>query len=112
MTAAIHKEVRTAGVLFLTGDGKIVMQRRDSGAPTSPNRLGFFGGHMNRGEEPIDTIIREVHEETSVPTHEIEYRFIDIIKVPPAPGHNVANPFYVFTAQIKDWHYKVFEGKG
>jgi 8-oxo-dGTP diphosphatase len=107
-----HKEVTTAGVIFLTKDGQVVLQRRDAKAPTSPNKLGLFGGHLNRGEGPIDAIVREVHEETSVPLEEISYQFIGKVNVPPSPGHDTWNPFYIFKATLKDEHFRVFEGRG
>lgn len=106
------KSVKTVGIIFMTKDGRIVLQRRDGRAPTSPNKLALFGGHMREGEEPLDAISREVHEETSIPPEDISYQFIDLITVPPAPGHDVWNPVYVFMAVLKDEHFKVFEGKG
>jgi len=106
------KTVTTAGILFWTDENTLVLQRRDAKAPTSANKLGLFGGHFREDEEPIDAIIREIHEETTVPLDEISYQFIDAIATPPAPGHDVANVCYVFSAKIKDWHFKVFEGKG
>ena len=42
--------------LQIKGTDKLVFQRRDDRAPTSPNMLGFFGGHLDDpSEETVNT---------------------------------------------------------
>jgi 8-oxo-dGTP diphosphatase len=43
--------------LVLTADKKILMQQR-------PDSVNAFGGHMEPGETPVQTVIRELEEET------------------------------------------------
>jgi 8-oxo-dGTP pyrophosphatase MutT (NUDIX family) len=39
------------------------LQKRDAGAPLYPNQFGFFGGHVEPGEEREHAVVREVEEE-------------------------------------------------
>jgi 8-oxo-dGTP diphosphatase len=51
------------GCLVLTKDCKILLQQRGPAFPTYPNYLSEFGGHIEEGEQPIQTMIRELKEE-------------------------------------------------
>jgi len=44
----------------------VFLQKRDSGAPLFPNHFGFFGGHLEEGENPDQTIVREIKEELDI----------------------------------------------
>jgi 8-oxo-dGTP diphosphatase len=54
---------RCVGCLVLRHDNKIVLQLRDSDAPTFPGHLATFGGSIDEGEKPIEALIRELKEE-------------------------------------------------
>jgi len=44
-------------------DDRFLLQHRDNDAPTYPGYWGFFGGAIESGESPYESIQREVHEE-------------------------------------------------
>jgi 8-oxo-dGTP pyrophosphatase MutT (NUDIX family) len=39
------------------------LQKRDAHAAVNPGVYGFFGGHVENGETPEDTLLREILEE-------------------------------------------------
>lgn len=51
------------GCLVLSQDNKIVLQQRDGEAPTFPHHLSTFGGGIEKGESPLEALVRELHEE-------------------------------------------------
>lgn len=55
-----------AGVLLVGGEGRVLLQHRDANAPSSPNRWGTPGGHIEPGESPLEAVRREVLEETGL----------------------------------------------
>jgi 8-oxo-dGTP diphosphatase len=55
-----------AGILLVDGEGRVLLQHRDANAPSSPNRWGTPGGHVEPGESPLDAARREVLEETGL----------------------------------------------
>ena len=46
--------------------GRILLVKRSSDAGFEPNKWFFFGGHMDKGETPAKTAIRETYEEGNV----------------------------------------------
>jgi 8-oxo-dGTP pyrophosphatase MutT (NUDIX family) len=65
--------IRIAFVALELPDGRIVVQRRGKEAPVSPGLLGFFGGHIEKGEEPLQAATRELKEETSLNFKDLEF---------------------------------------
>ncbi|MDJ0730639.1 MAG: NUDIX domain-containing protein [Crocosphaera sp.] len=63
-TNATPNNVRSVALAILHQDGQFLMQLRDN-IPTIiyPDRWGFFGGHLERGETPKIGVKREVLEE-------------------------------------------------
>ncbi len=59
---------RVAAVVFVTEDGKVVLQRKTKDHPTKSDMLALFGGQIEGGETAEQAIKREVNEETSLPT--------------------------------------------
>ena len=57
---------QVAGTLLCAKDGRLILHRRDSKAPTSPGMLALFGGHAEPGETPLETARRELAEEVSL----------------------------------------------
>lgn len=45
------------------GEFAVFLQRRSKNAALFPGYLGFFGGHIEKGEKPKQTLVREVKEE-------------------------------------------------
>ena len=46
--------------------GKVLMQEKSQKSGFYPGYLSFPGGHMEYGEDPFKTIIREIKEETGI----------------------------------------------
>lgn len=104
--------IKGAGILFRR-DGQLVLQRRDSKAPSSADKLSFFGGHLKPGEDPLVGLVREIHEETTIHPNELKYKFVGLFKIPTKGNHNKdEHDCYIYQATIHDHHFKVFEGKG
>ena len=62
-----HFAVRYSGVFLETRDGRVVLQRRDSGKKIAhPGQLSVFGGRSEVEEDPLSTALREVREETGL----------------------------------------------
>lgn len=55
-----------AGVLLVDPRGHVLLQHRDANAPTSANRWGTPGGHVEPGETPQVAVVRELMEETGL----------------------------------------------
>jgi 8-oxo-dGTP pyrophosphatase MutT (NUDIX family) len=68
---ALRKEVSTVAVMK---DGKMLMgKRRDNGKWTAP------GGHLERGEDPLDGAVRELFEESGIKVDPKDLKFIKTI---------------------------------
>ena len=54
------------GAIILNEKGEILLQKKDSSYVPFPQKWCFFGGHIEEGETPEDTIVREVIEEIGI----------------------------------------------
>ena len=50
-------------VILYDKDKRILIQHRTDDAPKDPDRWGFFGGCLEKGETPLDAAKRECSEE-------------------------------------------------
>lgn len=57
---------RVALFIGLSQEGKILLQHKTIDAPINANLWVLFGGHVEEGEEPKNTIIREMKEELGI----------------------------------------------
>lgn len=55
-----------ADVIVFNNQGQILFLRRSMFSSFEPNKLGFPGGHVDRGEKPIQAAYRELTEETGL----------------------------------------------
>jgi len=62
------KTIKTAGVLILKED-KILLVQHDKKAKHLNNIYGIPAGRIEENESPIETAIRELHEETGLITN-------------------------------------------
>lgn len=53
-------------IIFRDAEGKILLQFRDSAAPTTPLGWSFFGGVAIENESPVEAVIRETEEELEI----------------------------------------------
>jgi 8-oxo-dGTP pyrophosphatase MutT (NUDIX family) len=68
---ALRKEVSTVAVMK---DGKMLMgKRRDNDKWTAP------GGHLDKGEDPLDGAVRELREESGIVADKKDLKFIRTI---------------------------------
>jgi isopentenyldiphosphate isomerase len=74
----LHREVH---VWFVTPDNQIIFQHRAKNKDTFPNLLDIsVGGHVEIGDSYIETVIKEVDEETGVKIKQSDLIFIDKIR--------------------------------
>ncbi|GEM_PF-2837250 len=86
-----------AGALLELPDGRIAMHHRDNKPYiASPNKWAFFGGMGEAGEQPIDTVIRELKEELEV--NLIRERLTLIHNKSHKPNHTL----YIFHYPVTD----------
>lgn len=57
---------RVSLIVLYTPDKKILLQKRDMNAPTLPGYWGFFGGGIEKNEDPIKAVKREIYEELKI----------------------------------------------
>jgi len=60
------KPTHVVAVVLTTSDGALILQHRDDnhqGAAHLRDKVGFFGGHCEDHEDPVDAAIREIDEE-------------------------------------------------
>ena len=55
--------INACWAIIKTNEGKYLFQKRTQDAPTEPGILALFGGGMDKGETPFETITRELSEE-------------------------------------------------
>lgn len=94
-----------ATIVLWLPNKKLVVQRRDNNAPTSPNMIGFFGGNIEPGESPEEAMIREIGEETN-----LQLTIGDITKIASITSDQV--DVHIFQAQIPAPPSEVYEGIG
>lgn len=100
-------------MLKLENTDKIVLQARGPNAPVAPNTLGFFGGHVEDKESPLDAATRELGEETSLPVDELHLSHVGTITVPSEKQpEKISFEVDLYETQIKTDDFEVYEGVG
>jgi 8-oxo-dGTP pyrophosphatase MutT (NUDIX family) len=102
---------QVALIVLLLPDNQLVMQRRTKDAPISPGKLGFFGGHIEKEEEPYVAIRRELEEETSlnIDSLAISLKYKLNMKAAEDPS-STDTTVHLFGARILDIDFQVYEG--
>lgn len=98
-----------AGTLLFTPDGRVVLHRRDDKAPTSPNMLALFGGHVEDGEDFETAARRELAEEISLKTTDLNLELVADFEMdfPEGKYH-----FVMYKTVIPTTNFQVYEGAG
>jgi 8-oxo-dGTP pyrophosphatase MutT (NUDIX family) len=91
-------------------DGRLAVQRRTHDAPTSPNKVQWFGGHIEEGETLMQAALRELGEETNLTLNEIEFDEVGLFFVPKKTG--IKRVAGLVTAQIPNADFEDYEGVG
>lgn len=84
-------------VVFILRDkeGRVLLQHRTEDAPRYPNYWGFFGGWIEEGEIPEETVRREAQEEL-----EIELKDLKFFKKYNFPLENRSFNLFAFIAPL------------
>jgi len=79
---------------FVFNDNNILLMKRAPTRRIFPNRYNGLGGHVERGEEPLQGVIREVKEESGLSVYNVHLRGIHHIDA----GQDTGIMMYIFTA--------------
>jgi 8-oxo-dGTP diphosphatase len=85
----------SGGFLLDPATNLILLHKRDGKTPHNPNLWAFFGGNSEKGENPMDTFLRELNEELGV---EVEKNKIHTLRDYFNPDFNLQR--HVFWAEI------------
>jgi 8-oxo-dGTP pyrophosphatase MutT (NUDIX family) len=99
-------------VLFILPDNRVVMQRRTQDAPYAPGKLGVFGGGIEGSETPLEGLLREIEEETSLNIAKLRLEFLTEITMPAGEDFPQDRHFYLHKAKIDNMDFEVYEGDG
>lgn len=105
--------LRVAVAKLRTPDGdKLILQRRNGTTLLFPYGISFFGGHIEKGETPYETIVRELGEET-VGLEGIKLRPVKSITIlPAATDSDEPVELHLFEGTVKDVGIEATEGAG
>jgi 8-oxo-dGTP diphosphatase len=91
---------------FITNGDDVLLMKRGANRRIFPNCYNGVGGHIERDEDPLSCIKREIQEETGLGVHSIRLRAIHNIDV----GTNNGIIMFVFTA-ISDKRKFIDDGR-
>ena len=71
------KRLQSVIIPYKIKNGKVFvfLQKRSATAKRAPNKIGFFGGHIEPGETKEQALVREIKEELNYSLQ--EYKFLD-----------------------------------
>ena len=107
-SAFVPSSVSGVGILLETSDGEFVFQLRDMNTNRNPGMVAPFGGAVEKGENPIDAVIREVWEELNIKISKEQISFIETVPSKNTPGQFIA----MFRVEIGKVPEKTNEGAG
>lgn len=94
-------------------EGKILLQFRDSNAPSEPLGWSFFGGIAKDTESPMEAVIREVKEELGMDFAPSDVRLLAERRwVSPNTGKEKIVYFYEGVSPISWGDFFIKEGSG
>ncbi|MBU3918943.1 NUDIX domain-containing protein [Patescibacteria group bacterium] len=100
-------------IILKDDQGRILFQLRDERPKRYPNFWAFFGGGVDDGETPEETLHREIAEELGIENLK-NYKLFKIYKLKDDKGNYEEH--YVFIIHIKgivpDMKLKLREGRG
>ena len=69
-----QKKFYAGGFLYNPKTNSVLLHKRDGNTNINPNKWAFFGG-LNEGEEsPVETFVREIHEELGMVISPVEVK--------------------------------------
>ena len=69
---------RESAVLVINEKNELLLEKRAATKKSSPNKWALCAGHVSSGEDPEDTMIRELKEEIGMNTTAQDLIFLDI----------------------------------
>ncbi len=84
-------------IILYDDDKRILMQHRNSDAPTSPNHWGFFGGGIKEKETSSQAVIREAYEELEIELENPRLFYEEYVNI-----KNKEHTNFYFIEKIKD----------
>jgi 8-oxo-dGTP pyrophosphatase MutT (NUDIX family) len=87
-------DIQISSAMFVTSDGRYLLQLRDDklGLPLR-NHWAFFGGEVEKDENPQVTLVREVFEELTYKVNNFSW-FHEAIYVLPRHKHRITKKVY------------------
>lgn len=99
------------GLVLQDAQGRLCLQLRDDiDGIASPGTWCLFGGHMDPGETPLQTAIRELKEETGITAAPAD--MVPLFRFVPEGGVQAHHYFFHYTRPIAPSEMRVFEGAG
>ena len=94
----IHEVVAT----LIVQAGRILLGQRSPTRAFYPNVWDMFGGHVEPGEEPSRTLVRELEEELGITP--VEWSFLETLRVPvPAQGQEEPEEMIAHLCLVTAW---------
>jgi 8-oxo-dGTP pyrophosphatase MutT (NUDIX family) len=88
---------RVSGAVLVTKDKKVVLRRLPAGDMANPKLLDVFGGPIEKDELPLQALMRQLGEETSLEIRQVPEKIIEQ---------------HWYQLYIRDAGFKVHEGVG
>ena len=89
-----HREV---GVVILNEENAMLLEKRAPTKKQSPNMWALCAGHIDAGETPDETIVREIKEEIGLVLSIEDLKFLTVIKTPMKFDDNQYNNAFLYT---------------
>ena len=78
-TGLWHREV---GVVIINDNNEMLLEKRAPTKKQSPNMWALCAGHIDAGETPDETIVREIKEEIGLDLSIKDLEFLKVLKTP------------------------------
>ena len=103
--------IETASAVLRSDRGRFLFQLRDD-IPNIlyPGLIGLFGGHLERGETPLQAVCREVHEEVGIDVPPPAFSVLAECAVPVSGGGQLSETVF-FAAGIPVQQTAITEGR-
>lgn len=80
----LNKKIKFRGVNYIlyAKNKFIILQKRDNKTRTEPNKWVFPGGALNKNEDCLNAVVREIEEETGIKLGRSECKFFSDFRYP------------------------------
>ncbi len=103
-------DTRIAGVILVDRSGRLLLQLRDGNTRIDPHRWCLPGGHVDPGEDPVESANRELLEETGLRVEELTLFWQGLAPSAKFPG--AVGEFSIFYAATDATDEDVVCGEG